>query len=377
MEEKLTFEELYEAYLLCLKNKKRKIGTYNFVNDRLCVNLVNLLDELNERRYIPKPSNCYVITDPALREIYAAQFSDRIVQHLYMKEIDEILEKQLIDGCCSCRKGKGNEYALELLKRYVVETSENGTKDCFFLKIDLSGYFMSIDRKQVSDKFAELIKEHYTGHHKELLTYLTPIIFQNNPSEQCVYKCNEKTRNKVPERRKMNANSKYGMAIGNLTSQAGSNVNLNDFDKYVVKELNLDKYVRYVDDIIIVSSNKEELKSALPHICERLILTNQMINQKKTKIETAYYGIAFLGKVTYPYGYQKAKKTTIIRTYYKARSIIYENVDNLLAKVNSQIGTLKGFNCRKVIENYVCILKNNINGEIKFDNVKIKFSKIK
>lgn len=33
MEENLTFEELYEAYILCLKNKKRKAGTYGFVNE--------------------------------------------------------------------------------------------------------------------------------------------------------------------------------------------------------------------------------------------------------------------------------------------------------------------------------------------------------
>lgn len=171
MEDKITFEELYEAYILCFKNKKRKVGTYNFTNSNLCKNLIKLLNELNNRQYIPKKSNCYVITDPALREIYAAQFSDRIVQHFYMNEVEDILEEELIDSCCSCRKGKGNDYALKLLKKYLLEESKNGTKDCFFLKIDLSGYFMSINRKQVSDKFMNLIKYKYNGKHKELLMY--------------------------------------------------------------------------------------------------------------------------------------------------------------------------------------------------------------
>ena len=210
----LKFEELYNAYLLCLKNKKRKAGTFNFVNSNLCENLINLLDSLNNRTYKPQASNCYVITDPALREIYAAQFRDRIVQHFYMKEIEEILDKKLVDNCCSCRKGKGTDYALILLKKYLVETSNNGKKDCYFLKIDLSGYFMSIDRKQISDKFEKLIVQEYTGKHKELLLYLTPIIFKNNPAQNCKYKCNENVRNNVPERRKMNPKSEYGMAIG-------------------------------------------------------------------------------------------------------------------------------------------------------------------
>jgi len=139
MKDIVTFEELYEAYILCLKNKKNKAGTYNFVNYDLCANLMNLLEELNNRTYNPKQSNCYVITDPALREIYAAQFSDRIVQHFYMKEIENILEDELIEGCCSCRKGKGTDYALDLLRNYLVQTSEGGKKDCYFLKIDLSG----------------------------------------------------------------------------------------------------------------------------------------------------------------------------------------------------------------------------------------------
>lgn len=161
MDGKLTFEELYEAYNLCLKNKKRKLGTYNFVNEDLCKNLIELLDQLNKREYNPKQSNCYVITDPALREIYAAQFCDRIVQHFYMKEIGNILENELVDGCSSCRKEKGTDYALGLLKKYLIQTSKHGTKNCFFLKIDLSGYFMSINRKQVSAKFLELIKNKY------------------------------------------------------------------------------------------------------------------------------------------------------------------------------------------------------------------------
>ena len=78
MDDKLTFEELYEAYNLCLKNKKKKIGTYRFVNEDLCKNLLEILDKLNNREYVPYNSNCYVITDPALREIFAAQFGDRI-----------------------------------------------------------------------------------------------------------------------------------------------------------------------------------------------------------------------------------------------------------------------------------------------------------
>ena len=374
MEDKITFDELYNAYLLCLKNKKRKIGTYTFANDDLCMNLMELMDELNEYRYVPKQSNCYVVTDPALREIYAAQFTDRIVQHFYMNEINDILETKLVKGCCSCRVGKGTDYALALLKKYVIETSNKGKKDCYFLKIDLSGYFMSIDRKLISNKFYELINENYKGKHKELLLYLTPIIFENNPSLNCFYKCNPTIRSMVPERRKMNSQSNYGMAIGNLTAQAGSNLNLNEFDHFVSERLQLPNYVRYVDDIVIISDSKEKLKASLPKIISKLSETNQKLNLKKTKIDTAYHGVPFLGKVTYPYGYQKPKKSTIIRISSKAKN--FEVNAHLLAKLNSQIGALKKYNCRKLVIYYYDNIKDKLPKDVEFNEKELIFKKL-
>lgn len=56
---------------------------------------------------------------------------------------------------------------------------------------------MSIDRKQISNKFFKLIENKYKGKNKEILLYLTPIIFENNPALNCKYKCNEKIRIKV------------------------------------------------------------------------------------------------------------------------------------------------------------------------------------
>lgn len=377
MDKKLEFEELYKAYTLCLKNKKNKLGTYKFVNESLCQNLIELVDKLNTRTYIPQPSNCYVITDPALREIYAAQFGDRVVQHFYMKELEDILEECLVDGCCSCRKKKGTDYVLQLLKKFLIETSEEGKKDCYFLKIDLSRYFMSIDRKQISEKFLKLIMDKYNGEYKDLLLYLTPIIFENNPAINCKYKCNENKREKVPQRRKMDPNSNYGMAIGNLTAQAGSNLNLSEFDHYVVETLKLNKYIRYVDDIVVISDNKQQLIDAVPIMIEKLEETHQEMNRKKTKIDTAYHGVPFLGKVSYPYGYQKPSKQVAIRVHKRARELQCEDIENLLAKTNSQVGTLKKYNSRKLILQYNALLPQDAKEALDFDSNIYKFTEKK
>ena len=126
--------------------------------------------------------------------------------------------------------------------------------------------------------------------------------------------------------------------------------------------------------IVIVSNDKKKLVKALPSIIQKLKETNQRLNKKKTKIDTAYHGVPFLGKVSYPYGYQKPKKTTIIRIYQKAIAIKYTDINNLLAKTNSQIGMLKSYNCRKLILNYAKIVENRVNKIIYLDKEKLKFN---
>jgi hypothetical protein len=52
-----------------------------------------------------------------------------------------------------------------------------------------------------------------------------------------------------------------------------ANDDLCEFDKFVMNELGLSRYIRYVDDIVIVSDNKDELKRALPLIVDKLKVT--------------------------------------------------------------------------------------------------------
>ena len=94
---------------------------------------------------------------------------------------------------------------------------------------------------------------------------------------------------------------------------------------------------------------------------------------KKTKIDTAYYGVKFLGKVSYPYGYQKPSKQVIIRIGQKAKTIKYTSCESLLAKVNSQIGNLKNYNCRNLISQYADLLPKEVEQIIKFNKDKNKF----
>lgn len=370
--EKVAFEDLHKAFKLCLKNKKNKNSTYDFYNNDLYKNLYMLLVEINDRTYKPMPSDCYGVTYPTPREIYAAKFKDRIIQHFYMMYVEELLEKELIRNCCSCRKDKGVDYALKQLKDMVIKVSQNGTSDCYFLKIDLSGFFMNIERETLSKAFYDLINEKYIGKYKEVLLWLTPIIFLKNPANDCIKHLEEKFYKLIPERRVLNPNSKLGLAIGNLTSQGGANMYLNEFDHYITENLGFENYIRYVDDIIVISDDKAKLINSLPIIKEKLEEKGQHTNDKKTKISTAYYGVPFLGKVTFPYGYQKVTKEVCKRTINHAKKLKCDD-KYLLEKTNSHVGTLKNFNCNKLIRQYNDKLDDEIKEFVTFNKETNKY----
>ena len=77
----LSFESVYRAYLDCRKRKRGTINALRFEYN-LLENLYNLTLDLQKGTYRPSRSVCFITTTPKLREIFAADFRDRVVHHL-------------------------------------------------------------------------------------------------------------------------------------------------------------------------------------------------------------------------------------------------------------------------------------------------------
>jgi len=99
--------DLHQAYYDARRHKRNKPYQQRFERDAER-NLETLCDELLQRNYQPEPSTCFVITDPKKREVFAAQFRDRIVHHLYYNYVHEMLERTFIRDSYSCIKQRGN-----------------------------------------------------------------------------------------------------------------------------------------------------------------------------------------------------------------------------------------------------------------------------
>ena len=144
-----TFEELTLAYFDCREHKRNTASAIAF-EMRLERNLRQLHDELQDGTYSPGRSICFVITRPKPREVWAAEFRDRIVHHLLYRRIGPAIEARFIADSCACIPGRGTLYAAQRLEAKVRSVTENWSRPADYLKLDLANFFVSIDKSVLS-----------------------------------------------------------------------------------------------------------------------------------------------------------------------------------------------------------------------------------
>ncbi|MCX6752462.1 MAG: reverse transcriptase domain-containing protein [Candidatus Nomurabacteria bacterium] len=140
-----TLEKLYKAYKECQKGKKNTINALCFEVERE-KNLILLLNELQSGTYEISRSVYFIVTNPTAREIFAADFRDRIVHHLLCNEIQNIFEADFISDSYANRKRKGTHKAVAQLQKYTRE-AKSKTKNGYYLKLDVESFFCSINRE--------------------------------------------------------------------------------------------------------------------------------------------------------------------------------------------------------------------------------------
>ena len=345
--------DLYYAFQCAKKHKANKEYVKIFEND-LHNNLIELCDELYERRYKPQPSICFIITDPKRREIFAANFRDRIVHHLYYNYTYDLFNRTFIEDSYSCRKGKGTHYGIHRLEKHIRQESENYTKETYVLKMDIKGYFIHINRplllSLVNDTLNKMIPTYGDKLDLDFLKYLSKVIVLLNPVENCIVRSNKNEWKLLDKSKSLFYSDKdCGLPIGNLTSQLYSNVYLNVLDQYMKRILHCKHYGRYVDDFYVVSKDKVFLKTIIKEIEIFMMSSLHLeIQTKKTQIINVKHGVEFLGGFVKPYRIYLSNKTIrrMRRHLYNFRKYgTDKNVENM---INSYLGMFSHYKSNKV-----------------------------
>ncbi len=292
-----TYEKLYKAYLDCRKNKRSTTNALKFELN-LTQNLADLLYELKSRTYFPGRSICFVVSKPTPREIFAADFRDRIVHHLLVREILAESDKRFFWNSFACRKGKGTHKAVAALKKYMKIAGRNGREKIYFLQLDIKSFFVSIKHSVLHSIFRDFIfKLERDEEWKQEMLWLGSVIIFHRPQENCEIRGNKTLLGLIPSHKSLlHVSIGYGLPIGNYSSQFFANMYLNELDYFIKQKLKMKYYVRYVDDLIILGKDKSKLESLIG-VVDVFLRKNleARLNLNKTKLKNAKSGIDFLG----------------------------------------------------------------------------------
>lgn len=329
-----TGKNILKAYLDCRKTKRQTINALKYEMD-LENNLAHIRTILRDRTYYPGRSICFVVTVPKPREIFAADFGDRVVHHILINEVQKIWENNIfIPDSYACRPGKGHHYGVRRLLQFAKNFQ-------FYGQFDIQNFFASIDKAILYELFAKPISVSSKPlWWKEEVLWLAKTIIFHNPAKNFVYKGNPNLKRLVPAHKSLlSKDGKTGLPIGNLTSQFLANVYLNELDHFVQDTLGAEAYGRYVDDFVTFSNSKREIIVWRNKIEQ--FLNNSLhltLHPKKQQIQPTRHGIPFVGYFIKPWG------ITVRRNVVKnlKNKMHYWNdeddLEKILASLNSYYG---------------------------------------
>lgn len=258
----------------------------------LADNLENLLQRLQDGSYMPQEPREFKVYEPKERLIHAPALEDRIVQHAVLIVVRDMIERRFIHHSYACRKDRGTHRASAQLKRWLIQYSNTG----YYLKVDISKFFYSIDHAVLTNQLRRIIK-----------CEDTIMMIQKFYGNDGV----------------------CGLPLGNVTSQVLANLALNDLDHFVKRELKIEHYIRYMDDMVLLHKDKDVLKQALTRIVEFVYKLNLKVNSK-THIGGIGEGIDFVGYRTW-YNRRVIRKRTLHGVKRKAKKGSVQTISSLLS----------------------------------------------
>jgi len=348
--------DLFQAYYDARKNKRNTLNQLDF-EFQLEKNIIELYEELITWNYKVGKSIYFIQNHPVKREIFAWNFRDRVIHHLIFNSISPIFEKEFIYDSYSCRTWKWTSLWVARVKKFIRSCSENYTQDAYILKLDISWYFMSIDKdilfqkiQRVLDARRDVLKIEY-----DFIINLIHIVIYNDPTLNSIFKWKKADYRWLPKNKSLFfAKSNCGLPIWNLTSQLFSNIYLHEFDRFIKHELSIKYYGRYVDDFVIIHPDKEYLKKIIWEIQMYLHIHLWLsIHPKKIYLQHFSKWVWFLWVIIKPYR-TYIRKRTLWNFYSKIQA-----VNTQLEKNNFQIDRRMKQDFLSMMNSYLWFLKHH------------------
>lgn len=309
----ISVENLLDAWQEFIKGKRKRKDVQEFAR-HLMQNILKLHHELADGTYQHGGYEHFKISDPKPRDIHKASVRDRLVHHAIYRKLYPFFDRTFIFDSYSCREGKGTHKALKQFRTYASCASNDHANTLWVLKCDIRKFFASIDQEVLMKIVSNFIPD------DRVVALIAGVVasFDSGTKEK-------------------------GLPLGNLTSQLLVNIYMNEFDQFMKNELRTRYYVRYADDFVILSRDKNNLLKTLSYmevfLREKLRLE---MHPNKVSISTLASGVDFLGWVHF-------SDHRVLRTSTKRRMFRrIEEVNGREETVQSYLGLLSHGNTWKL-----------------------------
>lgn len=261
-EEIIGFEALWDSMMKCKRGVMWKDSVAHFVLNAI-PEVTKLSDELETGKYKERKHKYFTIQYPKEREIMSIAFRDRV----YQRSLNDVaiypsMARSFIYDNAACQKGKGSDFARKRMKCHMERYYRKYGSEGFALKIDIRKYYDSMNHGMVKDVFRNKLPENVYRRAADILDGF-PGDTGFNPGSQIIQ-------------------------IAGISA-------LNDIDHYIKERLRVKHYMRYMDDMVLIGSDRRQLGEWLETIRGLLAEIGFETHPKKTKIVPLKQGFMWLG----------------------------------------------------------------------------------
>lgn len=317
----ITLENIEQAYYKARKGKmwQRKVKRIEKDKDKY---LYDIHVKLKTKTYKTSKYTFKTVYEPKERLIYVLPFyPDRIVQHAIMNVISPLWDSYFIKDSYACRKNKGQHKGSLRCMQFV-------KRNRYCLQCDISKFYPNINHQKLIEIISRKIKC------KDTLNLLSEII--------------------------TSIGSETNVPIGNLTSQWFGNLYMNELDQMIKHEYKIRDYIRYCDDFLLFSNDKEELNK-MKKIITSYIGDVLKMRLSKCNLFHTKQGVDFLGYRHFPNGKILLRKRTVKRIKKRIKALPYKVKHKIITKESalSTIASTKGWLQWANTHNFSIALKLN------------------
>ena len=285
------------AAWLKARRGKRPSGNQLAFEARWLDHLLELKTALRAGHWQPRRTVSFVVSHPKTREIHAPDFADRVVHHLLVPPLEKIYEPVFIHDSYANRAGKGSHAAVDRLAHFMRQHNGQG----WYLQLDIHNFFNTIHRPTRYAMLCERLDKAAGASGAKRLVCRHAVALRSLCHKLLANKVTERVRDplaaaRLPAHKRLaNARPGCGLPVGNLTSQFFANVYLNSLDQFVKHTLKCRHYLRYVDDFVLLTKDRDQLRQWQVQIEQFLTDSLRLKLKEGSRLEPLCQGIDFLG----------------------------------------------------------------------------------